>query len=77
MEGEPIASSLNNLIESTRFLKQMGRPGDDMQALDAIQPSKGVLIKLQNTGIRAADNQQGWRPNLRESITGEVRATPA
>jgi hypothetical protein len=57
MEREPITSSLDDLIKGTRFLEQMGRLRDDVQALDAVQPREGVLIELQHTGIGAAYNQ--------------------
>jgi hypothetical protein len=77
MEREPIASSLDDLIEGTRFLEQMGRSWDDVQALDAVQPREGVLIELQHTSIGASYNQQSWRANLRESVTSEVRTPPA
>jgi hypothetical protein len=77
MESEPIARSIDDLIEGPRLLEQVSRLRDDVQALDAVQPRKRVLIELQHTGIGAAHYQQSRRANQRESIASEVRTTPA
>ena len=76
MESEPIARSLDDLIEGPWLLEQVSRPRDDVHALDAVQLRKRVLIELQHTGIGAADYQQSRRANLRESIASEVRTSP-
>jgi hypothetical protein len=77
MESKPIASGLDNLIKSARLLEKMGRLRNDVQLLDAVQPSEGVLIEFQDAGIGTPHNQQSWCPNLRESVTGEIGAAAA
>jgi hypothetical protein len=57
MESKPIASGLDNLIKSARLLEKVGRRRNNMQVLNAVQLSEGVLIEFQHPSIGAAYNQ--------------------
>src|SRR5271166_4302068 len=54
----------------------MAGVGNDLQGLSPWQSQQRLLVEFDDPDIRAANNEEGRRPNSVEGIAGEVR-TPA
>ena len=54
MSGEPIRCKHRHLIQSPRFLKEVGRPGNDHQFLDTSQLLERLPVEILDRHVTAA-----------------------
>src|SRR6516165_3960668 len=58
MHVEPLCGKVDDLVESARLLEQMCRAGNDLETLLAGEHIESFLVKIDDTMVGAADDQQ-------------------
>ena len=74
MAAEPVGSKFDDVLEGTRFGKQVGRAGHDFQCLLDVQPYISLFIEFDYHVIEPADDQERRRGYVIEHRAGEIRA---
>ena len=70
--GEPLAGHLGDGVERARFLEEMRRAGDDLDAVLAQQLAYGVAVELEHDVVAGTDDQQRRGACLAETGCGQV-----
>jgi hypothetical protein len=74
---EPFAGQFGHLLQRSRFLKEMSRPGHNGKMLLTAQLPVSLTIKSEDSGIVATHDQQCWGLHTAEDITSQVGTTAA
>jgi len=70
---KPLGRELRNFFQRARFFEQVGRPGNDLQFLLALEPRECLTVEADDDIIVTANNQEGGGVNFRQRVAGEVR----
>jgi len=70
---EPVSSRFSRGLQRSGLFEQMRRSRNDHQLVLAMHRIAGGLVQLDHHVVKAADQQQGWRGDLRQGGgAGEV-----
>src|SRR3954470_20937057 len=71
--SEPVGGQACDLFESAGFLEEMAGAGNDLEALLGRQSLEGLLVEVDDLGVVAADDQEGWRLHALERVCRQIR----
>src|SRR5215472_6428428 len=73
MVGEPGTRQAGDLLQCTRFGKQMAGSGDDREPALAAQHPLCLSVEAKNHGIAVTNDEEGGGAHGRQPVSGEVR----
>ena len=72
---KPVQCERSNLLQCSRFLKEMRGGRDDDELFGTSEQGEGLTIQLDDRQIVSSDNEQRRRSHIRQVRCGEIRSS--